>query len=336
MQKRKDMAYNQTDRAPTSEPADHQASRDVAPGVAIPMVTLRNTDSDSSTRSRAFARRGYELCSIGRHQDAVELFTKAIALNPYDHRYFTNRSYCYSALERYDEALKDAEMAVCLEPRMPKCHFRMGQAQQALLMYHEAMQSFKNVLTLDASCEEARRELHAVSVHLVTSMGFTHEQAESSLSRNNGDVQAAVDALCQPATATPAENADLSDAGGCRSLWIGNITCEVTKDMLVRLFRPYGELHSVHTKYDRTCAFINYVEHESAKQAMEALQGHLLGGNYIVIRYPDNKSWTPKYPSKIPSVNSGGVDATAQTSVPDQNDDFGVAKVPGRKRGHTP
>lgn len=300
------------------------------------MVRLRTTDSDSSTRSRTFARRGYELCSIGRHQDAVEFFTKAIALNPYDHRYFTNRSYCYSALENYDEALKDAERAVFLEPRMPKCHFRMGQAQQALHLYHEAMQSFKNVLTLDASCEEARRELHAACVHLVTSMGFTHEQAESSLARNNWDVQAAVDVLCQPATATPAENAEISNAGNCRSLWIGNITCEVTKDMLVRLFRPYGELHSVHPKYDRTCAFINYVEHESAKQAMEALQGHSLCGSSIVIRYPDNKSWTPKYPSGIPPEHSGGVDATAQTSVPDQNDYFSVVKVPGQKRGHTP
>lgn len=308
MQKNKDMAHNPSETTATKEPADHQASIDVASDVAGSMISLRSTEGDSSTQSRALARRGYELCSSGRHKDAVELFTKAIALNPYDYRYFTNRSYCYSALEKYDEALVDAETAVCLAPRTPKCHFRMGQAQQALRMYYEAMKSFENVLALDASCEEARKELHAVRVHLVTSMGFTHEQAESFLARSNGDVQAAVDALCQSPPVTPGGNGDLGSAGGCRSLWIGNISAEVTKEMLVRLFGPYGEMHSVHTLYDRQCAFINYIEPESAKQAMEALQGHFLLGNAIVIRYPDNKSWTPRYPSRIAAVNNSGGD----------------------------
>lgn len=307
VKKSKDMADNQSERTPTNQPTDHLANRDdVASGGAVPRVTLKRTEGDSSTRSRAFAGRGYELCSVGRHNDAVEFFTKAIALNPYDHRYFANRSYCYSALEKYDEALKDAEMAVCLEPRRPKCHFRVGQAQKALHMYHEAIQSFENVITLDASSVEARKERHEVRVHLITSMGFTREQAESSLAENNGDIQAAVDALCQP----PAVNAGLGSDGACRSLWIGNISPEVTKDMLLHRFAPYGELHSIHTLYERHCAFINYVEHESAKRAMNALQGHVLCGTAIVIRFPDNKVWTPKHSSSITPLNSDDVDAT--------------------------
>jgi tetratricopeptide (TPR) repeat protein len=41
--------------------------------------------------------------------DAVELYTKAIGLNPNCEIYFSNRSAAYAAMERFREALDDAQ-----------------------------------------------------------------------------------------------------------------------------------------------------------------------------------------------------------------------------------
>ncbi|RWS23470.1 putative serine/threonine-protein kinase-like protein, partial [Leptotrombidium deliense] len=63
---------------------------------------------------------------------AVEMFKKAIELNPSDYRFYVNRSYCYDCLFDYENALKDAETAISLNHVWPKCYYRKGRALSGL------------------------------------------------------------------------------------------------------------------------------------------------------------------------------------------------------------
>nr|XP_037282892.1 cell wall protein AWA1-like isoform X2 [Rhipicephalus microplus] len=239
-------------------------------------------------RSQRLAWEGYELCIQERHKEAVELFTQAIKLYAEDDSYFGNRSYCYSILEKYDKALMDAEKAISLQPQVATGYFRRAKAQLGLQKYSEAAESFKKVLEIDPTCLEAQTELRNVHIFEIMSMGFSQEQAEWALTLGDEDFQRAIVILCGPDAVVPDVKMNPCNMDGYRSLWVGNIQPEVTEKMLIDLFRRYGDVHSIRILRDRYCAFINYGNKLSPGRAMEALQGHVLCGTAITIRFPDN------------------------------------------------
>lgn len=274
-----------------------------ASGGVIPKVSKKSGE-DVLVRSRRLAREGYEMCNVGRHKEAVDLFTQAIKLYPQDQSYFGNRSYCYTILGNYDKALKDAEKAISLQPQQAKGYFRRGKAQLGLQKYSEAAESFRKVLEIDPDCHEAKSELYSVCVFEVMSMGFTLEQAEWSVTKGNNDVQEAINLLFGPDAVKPDMKLNPINLEGAQSLWVGNIKPEVTEKMLMTLFRRFGDVHSIRILHDRHCAFVNYGNKVSPGKAMEALQGHVLCGKAILIRFPDHNFL--EKPSK--SCRIGGED----------------------------
>lgn len=251
----------------------YQAAMDF--GDALFKPSRSPLDDASVARSQSLARQGSELCSMGRHRDAMECFTEAIVWNPHDHRFFADRSFCYSAMGWHEEALRDALLARYLEPRWPQNHFRCGKAHLALQMYQEASRCFEAVLAMDPTCEAARQELRSIGTYEAMRTGSEQESASFTGTR-----------MREPRVAQP--DLHSGNAGLCRSLWVGNVKPHVTRDMLVRLFRPYGLMRSVHMQYDQDCAIINYAHHLSAVKAVGALQGRVLCGRAITIRFADN------------------------------------------------
>lgn len=57
---------------------------------------------------------------------------------------------------------------------------------------------------------------------------------------------------------------------------------------LLFYFFSYGVVVSVRLMSEKFCAFVNYLEANSAARALRELNGMLFGGNYLVIRYPNN------------------------------------------------
>lgn len=70
-----------------------------------------------------------------------------------------------------------------------------------------------------------------------------------------------------------------------RALWIGNISDEVTEDILFTEFSKYGEIESVRLLTHKTCAFVNFMNVEDATSALHALQGYELGNMPIKINF---------------------------------------------------
>ncbi len=57
--------------------------------------------------NKAFTTKDYER--------AIELFTKAIELDPTNHVLYSNRSASYASLKQYDKALEDADKTIELK-----------------------------------------------------------------------------------------------------------------------------------------------------------------------------------------------------------------------------
>lgn len=239
--------------------------------------------SDAVTkRSALLVEKGIRLVQEGQYAQAVSLFTEAIKCDPKDYRFFGNRSYCYCCLEQYPLALADAEKSIQMAPDWPKGYYRRGSALMGLKRYSEAEKAMEQVLKLDAECEEAVNDLLYCKVQQLVDLGYDEEQSIHLLEKYN-TVQAVITAR--------ASNQDcvLLQAGPCNSLWVGNVTTELTEKHLWDLFKIYGEIDSIRVLHERFCAFVNYKNANMASRAMEKLNGFLIENTRLVVRYPDRR-----------------------------------------------
>ncbi|XP_065071411.1 uncharacterized protein LOC135696066 isoform X1 [Rhopilema esculentum] len=275
--------------------------------------------NDVIIKSRKLAVTGNDFAANGEYLEAIKMFTEAILLDPTDFRFFGNRSYCYDRTGKFENALKDAESAIDLASQWPKGFFRKGRALMGLERYQEAEAAFQHVLTLDAECPDAQFELEKVRVRILTDMGFQPALAKDSV-RIHGTVQAALEALLAgnvvrrndgdgnesiteenytktngvsppemktTILVTSATQSKIKQR--CTALWVGNVnSLSVTEKQLNQLFSKYGKLVSVRLLPEKYCAFINYQLPEDAGKALEKLQGFELGGQNLLIRYPNN------------------------------------------------
>ena len=83
---------------------------------------------------------------------------------------------------------------------------------------------------------------------------------------------------------------DASNPHKRKSLWAGNIQPQATENEIKELFGKYGCITSVRIMPDRYCAFINFASADGATRAMNNLQGHLLHGYHLLLRFPDNQA----------------------------------------------
>ena len=91
--------------------------------------------------------------------DAIEFYTRAIQLNPYDHQSFTNRYAAYLRIGDAYSALNDARSILIIEPFCPMSFFNRGTALCLLQQYEEALLAFENGL---AKYPNDRALLHAL------------------------------------------------------------------------------------------------------------------------------------------------------------------------------
>lgn len=63
---------------------------------------------------------------------AVDLYTRALALQPLNPIYLSNRAAAYSGARNHESAKEDAEMAVAADPKYTKAWSRLGLAKYAL------------------------------------------------------------------------------------------------------------------------------------------------------------------------------------------------------------
>ncbi|XP_076599954.1 uncharacterized protein LOC143328611 isoform X3 [Chaetodon auriga] len=246
------------------------------------------TDS-MSKKSASLTEKGIKLVQEGQYAQAVSMFTEAIKCDPKDNRFFGNRSYCYYCLEQYPQALADAERSIQLAPDWPKGHFRQGSALMGMKRYSEAEKAMEQVLRLDKDCEEAVIELFNCKVLQLMELGFEEGQSVLLLEKFS-TVQAVLSSCSDVPRAWSPDPSVVPPGSPCPSLWVGNVTTELTEKHLWDLFKTYGEIESIRVLHERFCAFVNFKNANMAARAMEKLNGFCIENTRLVVRYPDRRT----------------------------------------------
>ncbi|XP_060728443.1 tetratricopeptide repeat protein 31 isoform X3 [Tachysurus vachellii] len=228
--------------------------------------------SESVTkRSALLTEKGIRLVNEGQYSEAVNMFTEAIRCDPKDYRFFGNRSYCYYCLDQYNLALADAEKSIQMAHEWPKGYYRKGSALMGLKRYSEAEKAMEQVLKLDKDCEEAANDLFYCKVLQLMDLGYEEEHSVLLLEKYS-TVQAVLAARDANSDSTL-----LQPGSPCPSLWVGNVTTELTEKHLWDLFKNHGEIESIRVLHERFCAFVNFKNASMAARAMEKLNSKAQG-----------------------------------------------------------
>ncbi|KAF9438615.1 Hsp90 cochaperone [Entomortierella beljakovae] len=83
------------------------------------------------------------------YTNAIDLFSKAIELDPSNHVLYSNRSACFASLKDYEKALVDGEKTVELKPDWAKGYSRKGAALFGLGRYPDANDVYEAGLKLE-------------------------------------------------------------------------------------------------------------------------------------------------------------------------------------------
>ncbi|KAL1493372.1 hypothetical protein ABEB36_011438 [Hypothenemus hampei] len=93
--------------------------------------------------------KGNEHMKNSMYQEAIDEYTKAIELNPYNAIYFCNRAAAFTRLNKDNEAIQDCKEAIKLHPTYGKAHGRLGIAYSNLNKFDLAVESYKNAMLYD-------------------------------------------------------------------------------------------------------------------------------------------------------------------------------------------
>lgn len=113
-----------------------------APAKQEGKVVVSEDDAKKAEQIKTEANELFQKCKYAK---AVELYDKAIELNPGVAIYFANRAFAYSKLEQYGAAIADASTAISLDPLYAKAYYRRGSAYVCLGKYKVGVKDFQKV-----------------------------------------------------------------------------------------------------------------------------------------------------------------------------------------------
>jgi ankyrin repeat protein len=121
-------------------------------------ILSQNHPVDEDVRRQAEQHKNEGNAHFGKkeYQQACDLYSQAIAINPGDATYYSNRSACYLQLNQLDAALKDATISRVLRPDWPKAAYRVALARLALARYEDAAVAAWEGLAQDPTNDELK------------------------------------------------------------------------------------------------------------------------------------------------------------------------------------
>jgi serine/threonine protein kinase len=96
-----------------------------------------------------FTNRGITYGALGRYEEELADYTRAITLDPNDAMAFTNRGITYRALGRYEEALANHTRAIALDPNDAVAFTNRGATYHAMDRHEEALADFNHAIEID-------------------------------------------------------------------------------------------------------------------------------------------------------------------------------------------
>ena len=127
----------------------------VARGVALSALGRKEEAVQSYDKAldinpdyHAWCARGIALSDLGRKEEAIQSFDKAVDIKPDYHEAWYNRGVVLSALGRKEETIQSYDKAVDIKPDLHEAWYNRGRALSALGRKEEAIQSFDRSLQI--------------------------------------------------------------------------------------------------------------------------------------------------------------------------------------------
>ena len=92
----------------------------------------------SSVEAEAKKKEGNEAFSAKKFDEALKLYTEAIALDSNNAVYYSNRSACHASKGSWKESLDDAKECITRDPKFMKGYYRLSVAQMELGQFDDA------------------------------------------------------------------------------------------------------------------------------------------------------------------------------------------------------
>ncbi|XP_017016841.1 RNA polymerase II-associated protein 3 [Drosophila kikkawai] len=109
---------------------------------------------------------GNSYVKLAEYDRAIEAYSEAIKVYPYDPVYYINRALCYIRQERYDNCVEDCEAAIELDKLCVKAYYRRMQANESLGNNMEALKDCTTVLAIEPKNIEAKKSLARINDRL--------------------------------------------------------------------------------------------------------------------------------------------------------------------------
>ncbi|KDN51281.1 hypothetical protein RSAG8_00910, partial [Rhizoctonia solani AG-8 WAC10335] len=101
--------------------------------------------------ANALKDQGNKAFAAKRYDEAIDLFTKAIALDPSNHVLYSNRSAAKAGKKLWLEALEDADQCIKVNPTWSKGYARKGAALHGAQRWEEAIAAYEEGLAIEDS-----------------------------------------------------------------------------------------------------------------------------------------------------------------------------------------
>ncbi|KAL7669864.1 hypothetical protein ACOME3_004811 [Neoechinorhynchus agilis] len=96
-------------------------------------------------------------------QEAINYYTDAIKIYPYEAAYYCNRSAAYAKLLMMDECIRDASQAISLKPDYSKAHGRLGMAFMTKGELDKARSALEAAVRFDPNNKNAQENLEILN-----------------------------------------------------------------------------------------------------------------------------------------------------------------------------
>ena len=174
-----------------------------------------------------YKSQGNAALQAGQYADAIELYSKAIGLEPSNAVYFSNRAAAYASLKRWQNALDDSHEVVTLKPDWVKGWIRRGSAFTGLGKHEEARKAYLKATQLEPNNTQVSEYLRAAEKAVAESKEKKWEDdlwsdddddaAKPCSSRATGGGAGGTAPLAAAKRAAPAEDNGDDDGGGTRA-----------------------------------------------------------------------------------------------------------------------
>ncbi|MDR2398687.1 MAG: tetratricopeptide repeat protein [Spirochaetaceae bacterium] len=120
-------------------------------------TTILNLNPHHTIASLIYKHRGMAHFAQSHYDDAIEDFTRSLALDRASYKALYFRGIVKTVLHRYPDAIKDFTLSLEINPYQAFCYYRRGQAYYHLAELHNALEDGKAALALEPDSELIKR-----------------------------------------------------------------------------------------------------------------------------------------------------------------------------------